>query len=175
MPWCLQVVFYWTLLARHICRIFDQMPHLRPAVLERSTAREDHHISLSVSQLSQIEEIFNLFDTDGGGSIDRSELELALVALGFQRKISNEKKTTKSSATSEMIQDIASDGTVTLEEFRSLMMGEIKGRNPMDNVDAVFTVLSRSEDQSSCGLITVAKLNAACKQYQVPPTIFSGY
>ncbi len=32
----------------------------------------------------QIKEIFDLFDTDGGGTIDRRELDLAMVALGFQ-------------------------------------------------------------------------------------------
>jgi Ca2+-binding EF-hand superfamily protein len=32
----------------------------------------------------QIKEIFDLFDTDGGGYIDRRELDLAMVALGFQ-------------------------------------------------------------------------------------------
>ncbi len=33
----------------------------------------------------QIREIFELFDTDGGGSIDRGELDFAMSALGFQK------------------------------------------------------------------------------------------
>ena len=156
--------------------MFYTMPHLRPPILERSTAREEHHISLSDLQTAQIEEIFNLFDTDGGGSIDRSELELALVALGFQRKVANEGGNKESKATSEMIQDIASDGTVTLDEFTSLMMGEIKGRDPMDDVEAVFTVLSQQSDGQADGLITLAKLAAVCKRFQVVPySIFLSY
>lgn len=171
---CTQVIFYWTLVARHICRVFDHQPELRPPILERTKAREKHNISLSVLQTAQIEEIFNLFDTDGGGSIDRSELELALVALGFQRKMKS-RKDRKGKATTEMIQSIAADGTVTLDEFTSLMMGEINGRDPMDNVEAVFTILSKSDgNRDADGLITVAKLNAACKEFEVwsrPPLV----
>ncbi len=33
----------------------------------------------------QIREIFDLFDTDGGGTIDRGELDFAMSALGFQK------------------------------------------------------------------------------------------
>jgi hypothetical protein len=78
-----QVIFYWTLVARHLCRVFDHQPEARPPILERAVAREKHSISLSALQTTQIEEIFNLFDTDGGGSIDRSELELALVRHAY--------------------------------------------------------------------------------------------
>ena len=40
-------------------------------------------ISLSDQQLAQIREIFDLFDTDGGGSIDAKEMDAAMFALGF--------------------------------------------------------------------------------------------
>jgi Ca2+-binding EF-hand superfamily protein len=39
---------------------------------------------LSEAQAAQIKEIFYLFDTDGGGTIDTQELGFAMVALGFQ-------------------------------------------------------------------------------------------
>ncbi len=39
---------------------------------------------LSEAQESQIREVFLLFDTDGGGTIDMRELGIAMVALGFQ-------------------------------------------------------------------------------------------
>jgi Ca2+-binding EF-hand superfamily protein len=164
-----QVVFYWTLVARHICRVFDLKPQLRPPISQQMAGRRDHQITLSKMQIAQIEEIFNLFDTDGGGTIDRSELELALVALGFQRKISAHKRLYKrKSATAEFVNSIASDGTVTLEEFTSLMMGEIKGSDPMDNVEAVFAILSQDDEhRESNGYITVAKLSAMCKAYEV--------
>ena len=40
--------------------------------------------TLVALQQSHIREIFNMFDTDGGGTIDAGELDVALVALGFQ-------------------------------------------------------------------------------------------
>ena len=36
--------------------------------------------------LVQIREIFNLFDTDGMGTIDKGELDFAMNALGFHSK-----------------------------------------------------------------------------------------
>jgi hypothetical protein len=76
-------------------------------------------IALSESQEAQIREIFNLFDTDGGGSIDRREMDFAMVALGFQSKGGQ-----ANAATAERIEAIVADGTVTLEEFSALMTGE---------------------------------------------------
>jgi Ca2+-binding EF-hand superfamily protein len=40
---------------------------------------------LSAAQKKEIAEIFNLFDTDGSGSMDIKEIEIALLALGIQR------------------------------------------------------------------------------------------
>jgi Ca2+-binding EF-hand superfamily protein len=78
-----------------------------------------HEIKLSDTQLAQIHEIFDLFDTDGGGSIDRRELELALVALGFQKegpaKPSPGKMLLKGSSS---VDSIVQDGTVSRAEFR---------------------------------------------------------
>lgn len=38
---------------------------------------------LDAEQLEELREAFNLFDTDGGGSIDAKELKAAMRALGF--------------------------------------------------------------------------------------------
>ncbi len=81
-----QVIFFWNLLARHLSRIFDAQPHLRPVLPPATNRPVQHLISLSTQQENQISDIFNLFDTDGGGSIDRRELNFALVALGFSNK-----------------------------------------------------------------------------------------
>ena len=47
----------------------------------------DLQITLSEAEEAQIREIFDLFDTDGGGSIDKRELEIAMIALGFQSEV----------------------------------------------------------------------------------------
>jgi len=37
-------------------------------------------------EILEIKEAFDLFDTDGGGSIDPKELKAAMVSLGFEAK-----------------------------------------------------------------------------------------
>ena len=109
-----------------------------------------------------------MFDTDGGGFIDKRELDIALVAMGFQRKMEISRNAGKKDTTSEMIQSIAADGSVSLEEFTGLMMGEISGRDPMDNLLSVFKVLSSSEGGSgSPEVITLSKLQRACQYFEV--------
>ena len=105
-----------------------------------------------------------MFDTDGGGTIDRSELHLAMVALGFQNKKSIKKHNVKTED-STVIESIASDGAVTLEEFNALMMGELSGGDPRETLHAVFAVLSQSIGGSN--FITFGKLQSVCKDYKV--------
>jgi hypothetical protein len=58
---------------------------------------------------------------------------------------------------------------VTLEEFTSLMMGAMSGRNPKETLHSVFTLLSMPSEEGK-GLITLEKLNAACKELKVCAT-----
>ena len=61
--------------------------------------------------------------------------------------------------------------TVTLEEFTTLMMGALSGRDPKETLWAVFTVLSRPSGgeggEKDDGLITVDKLKAVCTELKV--------
>ena len=41
---------------------------------------------ISEEQKQEIKEAFDLFDTDGSGSIDAKELKVAMRALGFEPK-----------------------------------------------------------------------------------------
>ena len=126
----------------------------------KSYSNEHPTISLSDTQRKQITEIFNLFDTDGGGTIDKKELGFALGALGFNSK--------KSKDTSGAVSAIVSDGTVTLDEFIQLMMGEVDGRDPMEEARQIFCVLSKSDgDSKNDGYITFNKLETACRDFGV--------
>ncbi len=167
-----QVIFYWTLVARHLARSFDANPHLRPKAtsLSDSLKTPAHEITLSEAQENQIREIFELFDTDGGGSIDRKELEFAMTALGFQNQDSWQrgKKTRTQAGTSELIDAIAGDGKVTLAEFSALMTGEVLGQNQFEEVQNAFAVLSRPDGEPMHdGLITFNKLTKACLEFEV--------
>jgi Ca2+-binding EF-hand superfamily protein len=116
--------------------------------------------------MNQIEEIFNLFDIDGGGTIDKRELDLAMVALGFQGKPEEAKE--KNRAAAKMVADMVADGKVTLEEFSSLMMGQLNVHDPLEEARAVFVVLSSTDgDAAYEGLITYDKLQAACNKFEV--------
>jgi Ca2+-binding EF-hand superfamily protein len=61
--------------------------------------------------------------------------------------------------------------SVTLEEFTTLMMGALSGRDPKETLWSVFTVLSRPEgSEEGEGLITLGKLKAVCKDLKVSMT-----
>ncbi len=63
--------------------------------------------------------------------------------------------------------------TVTLEEFTTLMMGALSGRDPKETMRSVFAVLSRpkggdgSQEVEDKGLITLDKLKAVCAELKV--------
>ncbi len=165
-----QVIFYWTLVARHLSRCFDSMPDLRPAptpLPDELRSGGLKRIALAPSEVMQIHEIFNLFDTDGGGSIDRQELEFAMTALGFHSKDTGGVTQTEAA---ELMETIVADGKVTLDEFTGLMTGEVRGRDPFEEARTAFAVLSQSDrDQTYDGVVTLSKLEAVCKKFEVIP------
>merc|ERR1711934_888644 len=59
---------------------------------------------LTEDQVAEIKEAFDLFDTDGSGSIDTNELKVAMKALGMDAKSDEIRK---------LINDIDSDGDAT--------------------------------------------------------------
>jgi Ca2+-binding EF-hand superfamily protein len=146
----------------------DSNPELRPLPQSNSLSADRQTISLSAIQRKQITEIFNLFDTDGGGTIDRKELDFALGALGFNSNKNND--------ANDAVNAIVSDGTVTLEEFIQLMMGEVNGRDPMEEIRQIFAVLSKSDGESkNDGYITFNKLESACREFRVCEFVFVSY
>jgi hypothetical protein len=151
-----QAIFYWNLATRHLTRYFEIHPGRRPPVPLSAAIVAGHKIALSDGQAAQIKEIFDMFDTDGGGTIDRRELDFAMVALGFQKKGSGSKKQM------EVLDSIVSDGQVTLEEFSALMTGELSGRDPAETLGSMFAVLSGGSKR-----ITLGSLNVACRAYAV--------
>ena len=164
-----QVVFFWIQTVRNVLRGFETRPDLlklpRHADTVAAEEGDGHHITLSATQEAQIREIFELFDTDGGGTIDRRELEFAMVAMGFR---SQKMRKGRNAAEEEMLATIAGDGTVTLEEFSALMKGELSGHDPMEVVRAAFSVLCRHEGNAAGEQrITLETLQEACKEFEV--------
>jgi Ca2+-binding EF-hand superfamily protein len=159
-------VFYWTLLARHLSQYFDAYPEMKPKQKSDGSSHQQK-ITLSQQQENQIKEIFDLFDTDGGGTIDRQELKVAMTALGFQDAGKQGKQ--KMAASQKMLETIDSDqsNSVSLDEFQALMKGELTMSDPMGEVKAVFMALSCIEGNGNSDIITLNKLRAATQKFNV--------
>ncbi len=175
-----QVIFYWTLLARHIARFFDSHPGSRPVPPEASVqiSPSFRQIALSEQQQAQILEIFQLFDTDGGGTIGQGELSAAMYALGFKENTARPARPRQESSNSSLTLNRSGSWTgsvssrsdeISLEEFTSLMKGEINGRDPLEEIRLVFAVLKKSDgpDDKHPNMVTLAKLQRACREFQL--------
>jgi hypothetical protein len=110
-----QAVFYWTLIVRHLSRHFENYPDTRPAptpLADALSTANYKRTALSSAQSAQIQEIFELFDTDGGGCIDQRELQFAMTALGFQTKESEHTRKGKHKEAMEVMETVMGDGKV---------------------------------------------------------------
>ena len=78
---------------------------------------------MTEEQKQEIREAFDLFDTDGSGTIDAKELKVAMRALGFEPKKEEIKK---------MIADIDKDGSGTIDfnEFLEMMTAKMVSISP---------------------------------------------
>ena len=177
-------------------QFFDSNPHMRPKPppqLSDDVSTPASAVELSEQQEKQIHEIFDLFDTDGGGSIDTHELDAAMFALGFQPSDSaagrrNSADRTKMQSGSTLLDQIDGDGSrsISLSEFTSLMKGELSGRGPLEEIWAAFSMLSSSETLDfeqgwmlppvsnalsdkgdGWGIVTLEGLRRACREFDV--------
>jgi hypothetical protein len=99
----------------------------------------DEDFVLSEEQTKEIKEVFTMFDSDGSGSIDASELRVAMRTMGFDIFEEEAKK---------MISDLDADGSgsIDFDEFLSMMKAKIResaGRSTDDG----STSPTRNEDQ----------------------------
>ena len=79
-----------------------------------STKHQQRRPGLTDDEVEELRQAFDLFDTDGSGTIDPKELRAAMQSLGFE---------TKNQTIYQMIQDIDKDGDgdVDFDEFLDLM------------------------------------------------------
>ena len=103
--------------------------------------------------MQELREAFDLFDTDGSGSIDTKELQVALRALGFDSKKEKVRK---------MIADIDLDGsgTIDFEEFVEMMTGKMGDRDSPDEIRRVFKLF----DDDETGRISFRNLKRVARE-----------
>merc|ERR1719469_268181 len=87
--------------------------------------------SLNEEEIDEIREAFNLFDTDGSGTIDPKELKTAMQSLGFEAK---------NQTIYQMIADIDKDGSgeIDFEEFLDLMTARMSDKDTREDIYKVF-------------------------------------
>ena len=93
---------------------------------------------LSPEQEEEIRSAFDLFDKDGGGSIDIHELRDVMKALGVY--LSKDK-------VKAMMKEVDTDGsgTVEFDEFRNMMKDKIKSRNSEEELRRAFRIYDEDD------------------------------
>merc|ERR1712007_419176 len=108
---------------------------------------------LTDEQVSQIAQAFQLFDTDGSGTIETQELKIAMRALGFEPKQEEFDK---------MVRDVDGDGSGSVDypEFLDMMAHEILNRDPVEEINKAFKLF----DDDNTGRVTFKNLKRVAKE-----------
>jgi len=108
---------------------------------------------MSEKEIAECKEAFDLFDMDGGGTIDLAELGTAMTALGFNPKKAEIKK---------MVDDMDkdSDGTIDFDEFMQLMSGKMSDKDAKNDMVKAFKLF----DADGAGKISFKNLKAVAAE-----------
>lgn len=125
----------------------------KKAAARKGVAGKNKPIELTDEQRQEIREAFDLFDTDGSGSIDAKELKVAMRALGFEPKKEEIRK---------MIADIDKDGSgnIDFDEFLSMMTLKMGDRDSNAEMEKAFRLF----DDDETGRITFRNLKRVAKE-----------
>jgi Ca2+-binding EF-hand superfamily protein len=107
---------------------------------------------INESEVEDLREAFELFDTDGNGTIDTNELKAAMQNLGFDAK---------NHTVYQMISDIDRNGTgdINFDEFLDLMTVKLGDNDSEEEVRKVFNLF----DDDKTGYITIQNLKRVAK------------
>jgi len=113
----------------------------------RSGKRARGKAALDDEQLEEVKEAFNLFDTEGAGTIDPKELKAAHRALGF---------TVKKAEVRKMLSDMAKDdrSVINFDEFCEMVYERMNGRDEREEIMKVFALF----DEENKGKISFRNL-----------------
>lgn len=116
-------------------------------------AKKFERPGLTEDEIEEIKEAFDLFDTDGSGSIDPKELKAAMTSLGFDAK---------NQTIFQMISDLDRNrsGSIEFEEFLDMMTARMSDKDSRDDISKVFRLF----DDDSSGVITLRNLRRVAKE-----------
>lgn len=110
-------------------------------------------VELTPEQRQEIREAFDLFDTDGSGTIDGKELKVAMRALGFEPKNEEIKKLIASV-------DLDGSGTIDYPEFLRMMTQKMAEKDTKEEVLKAFALF----DDDHTGKISFKNLKRVAKE-----------
>lgn len=108
---------------------------------------------LSDEQKADIKEAFDMFDTEGTGTIDTKELKVALRALGFEPKKEDIKK---------MVAEVDKEGTgkISYADFLQLMTVKMTEKDSNEEILKAFRLF----DDDDTGTISFKNLKRVAKE-----------
>ncbi|GER27952.1 caltractin [Striga asiatica] len=118
-----------------------------PSTVQRGIQRKDkprgRHHGLTQQKRQEIKEAFELFDTDGSGTIDAKELNVAMRALGFEM---SEEEITR------MIAEVDKDGSgaIDFDEFCHMMTAKFGERDTNEELKKAFRIIDQNNNGSIC-------------------------
>ncbi|KAJ3411007.1 hypothetical protein HDV05_002915 [Chytridiales sp. JEL 0842] len=111
------------------------------------------HHDLTPTQKQEIREAFDLFDTDGSGTIDCKELKVAMRALGFEPKKEEIKK-----MVAEM--DKSGRGVIDFNQFLEMMSVKMNEKDSREEILKAFKLF----DDDESGRISFKNLKRVAKE-----------
>jgi len=108
---------------------------------------------LTNDEIEEIREAFNLFDTDGSGTIDPRELKAAMQSLGFDNK---------NPTVYQMIADLDREFSTSIdfEEFLDAITNKLGDKESRDGISKIFSLF----DDDKTGNITMKNLKRVAKE-----------
>ncbi|KAM8910882.1 uncharacterized protein cetn4 [Spinachia spinachia] len=110
-------------------------------------------VDLTEEQKQEIKEAFELFDTDGSGSIDVKDLKVAMRALGLEPKKEEIRKMTAES-------EKANSATIEFHDFVSMMTDKMSEIDSKEEILKAFRLF----DDDSTGKISFKNLKRVAKE-----------
>ena len=106
-----------------------------------------------MDEIEEIKEAFDLFDSDGSGTIDPKELTAAMVQLGFDAK---------NQTIYQMVEDLDSDGSgaIDFDEFLDMMTARLTDKDSREEIDKIFNLF----DSEKKGKLSVKDLKRMAKE-----------
>ena len=116
-------------------------------------AKDYERPGLSIDEIEEIKEAFDIFDIDKSGSISVAELVKSMETLGFN---------SKNPAIYKMISEMDEDGngTIDFQEFLDMMTARISDQNTKEDLERVYKLF----DVERNGQIQVADLKRVAKE-----------